>query len=361
MTEVLPGVHQLRLPMAGSRLRHVNSYLLEGQDGYVLVDCGWDRPDVLEALRAELRALGVGLDDVRTLVVTHFHSDHYGLAGTLVRLTRLRLLMHRLDWLHVRVNLADLVVAQELMADWMARNGLPPAAWSDEDLGVLASVRKFSLAAPDAELEDGERIEVGRHAFRVVWTPGHTNGHICLYDAERRVLLSGDHVLDPITPNVGYSRPDLGNPLGAYLASLRKVAALDTDLVLPAHGEPFRGLGRRVRELLAHHDEREAEALEALLHGASTAGEVARRLPWTRRRTSFDQLPAFPQRQAVSETIAHLEELRARGLVSCEERDGRNYYQRAEVPAERANGDEATHGARPTAALPADMQPRVGS
>jgi glyoxylase-like metal-dependent hydrolase (beta-lactamase superfamily II) len=326
MTEVLPGVFQFRLPMAGSRLRHVNSYLLKSDDGYVLVDCGWDQPDVLEALQSELRALGVGLDDVRSLVVTHYHSDHYGLAGTLVRLARLRLLMHRLDWFHIRVNMQDVAAAHDLAMAWLERNGLPHIAWDDDQLAVLQSIRRFTVAEPDVELEDGQPIQVGQHVFRVVWTPGHTAGHICLHDAERRVLISGDHVLDPISPNVSFSRPDLVNPMGAYVRSLRKVGALDADLVLPAHGEPFRGLSRRVGELLQHHDAREAEVLDALSRGASTAGQVAMLLPWTRRRTGFDKLEAFPQRQAVSETIAHLEELRARGLISRADVDGRYHY-----------------------------------
>ncbi|MCC7105191.1 MAG: MBL fold metallo-hydrolase [Chloroflexi bacterium] len=345
MTEVLPGVFQFRLPMAGSRLRHVNAYLLKSDDGYVLVDCGWDQPDVLEALQSALRTLGVALDDVRSLVVTHYHSDHYGLAGTLVRMARPRLLMHRLDWSHIRENMRDVAVAHDLATAWLERNGLPRVVWDDDQLAMLHSIRRFTVVEPDAELEDGEPISVGQHVFRVIWTPGHTAGHICLHDAERRVLISGDHILDPISPNVSFSRPDLVNPMGAYVQSLRTVGALDADLVLPAHGEPFRGLSRRVGELLQHHDAREAEVLDALSRGATTAGQVAMLLPWTRRRTGFDKLEAFPQRQAVSETIAHLEELRARGLVNRSEVDGRyDYHLTRTVGDGAARSGERTTG-----------------
>ena len=136
----------------------------------------------------------------------------------------------------------------------------------------------------------------GKHELRVVWTPGHTAGHICLHDAERGLVLTGDHVLDPITPSVNYMRPNLGNPLGSFLASLVKIRELDADFVLPAHGEPFHGLRRRVDEILRHHDEREAAALDSLAGGALSAAHVAEQLPWTRRKLRLSELPPFQQR-----------------------------------------------------------------
>jgi len=173
---------------------------------------------------------------------------------------------------------------------------------------------------PAVQVEDNHEIAAGEHTFKVVWTPGHTNGHICLHDAERSVLMTGDHVLDPISPNVSLSREYQGNPLGQYLQSLRKVAELDADLVLPAHGDPFRSISRRVSELLAHHDEREAEVMEAVSHGERTGYEVASALPWTRRRRTFFDLQIGQQRMALTETLAHLEELRSRGLIHREHR-----------------------------------------
>ncbi len=324
-----PGIRLIRLPLAGSPLRHVNSYLIKADDGYVLVDCGWDTPDVLEALEAALREAGVGLSDVRTLVATHYHQDHYGLAGTLLRLGRLRLLMHRLDWLYVDTHFADLAAYRENTLSWLARNGLAPRPISDEDRWAWESLQRFTLVAPDEMVEDGQVLRAGRHAFQVVWTPGHTPGHICLFDAEQRLLIAGDHVLDPITPNVSFWGDDHGNPLGDFLESLRKVAALEADLVLPAHGEPFSGLQRRVGELLAHHDEREQAMLQAMDGHDATATEIARRVPWTRRRQLFDDLPLPQQRMAVSETLSHLRELEAQGSVARSAVGGRILFNRS--------------------------------
>lgn len=328
MSEVLPDVHLIRLPLTGNPLRWVNGYLLKADDGWVLVDCGWDLPDVLEALRAQIADLGVQLGDIRTLVITHYHADHYGLAGTLIGLTGARMLMHRLDWLFIEAELADFDAAIDRFDRWLRRNGTPPELLEDEQRRGVEMFRRYKVRAPDEQVEDGHRFRVGRHELRAVWTPGHTGGHICLYDAERRVLLSGDHVLDPITPNVSLNRPNQGNPLGDYLQSLRKVGELEVDQVLPAHGEPFQGLSRRVRELLEHHDEREREVLEALTRDARTAADVATILPWTRRGRALSDLASNQQRMAITETLAHLEELRARGMLRRYERDGALCYER---------------------------------
>jgi glyoxylase-like metal-dependent hydrolase (beta-lactamase superfamily II) len=276
-------------------LRAVNAYVLEADDGYVLVDCGWDTPDVLEALKVGLRGLGIGLDDVRTLVVTHVHADHYGMAGTLLRLGRMRLLMHRLDWVYADRRFRDLDRAELDIHAWLARNGFQvPLRTAAER--ALDSLYRVTVIAPDREIEDGDAIPLRDSACQVVWTPGHTQGHVCLHAPERRFLLAGDHVLDPITPNVSMNFEDIHNPLGRYVHSLRKAAELEADIVLPAHGSPFTGLQRRVRELLAHHDDREAAVLDALRGIPRTAGDVARLLPWTRRGRRFEELAPSPSR-----------------------------------------------------------------
>jgi glyoxylase-like metal-dependent hydrolase (beta-lactamase superfamily II) len=326
MVDLPSGITQLRLPLTGSALSHVNSYLLRGDDGYILVDCGWDMPDVLEALHAGLNDAGVALDDVRALVVTHMHPDHYGMAGTLKRAGRMRLLMHRLDWLYLEAQRQDLEGRRVASEAWLNRNGFHPSTGNE---AAFQAFQYLTLVAPDQQLEDADRIRLADSDLQVVWTPGHTPGHICLFDAERHLLITGDHVLQPITPNVSLWHDGLGNPLGAFLDSLRKVAALDADLVLPAHGEPFTGLQRRVDELLAHHDQREA-AVEAALDGHQpTAAEVAAALPWTRRKRALSDLPVSQQRMAITETLSHLEHLRAIGRAQRIETSETIFYARA--------------------------------
>lgn len=302
------GIVQIRLPMAGNPLRYVNGYLIEDDDGYTLVDCGWKADDVLAALHAGLAEYGRSLADVRRLLITHVHFDHYGLAGTLLRAGVPALAMHPQDWETAQAHLTD-PAAFDIAADqWIERNGfrLESDVFAEE-----LQHHRTELVAPTHLLEDGARV--GR--LRAMWTPGHTPGHLCFLDRITGKILTGDHVLDPVTPHVGIWREGRGDPLGAYERSLYVVAASGANGALPAHGEPFADVAGRVDELLAHHRHRERQILAALESSAGSATDVARALPWRRRGDPFDDLHAAHRQFAVAETLAHLEHLRARGLV----------------------------------------------
>jgi glyoxylase-like metal-dependent hydrolase (beta-lactamase superfamily II) len=301
------GIIQIRLPMAGNPLRYINGYLLEDDDGLTLIDAGWKADDVLAALHAALADHGYVLADVRRLLITHCHFDHYGLAATLQRAGLPELLMHPLDWDLARTHLTD-ASGDDAVADaWIARNGLRVDAALDDELAY----HRTELAQPTRELEDGERV--GR--LRALWTPGHTPGHLCFIDERTGAIFTGDHILDPITPHVGVWRPRNADPLGDYLASLRAAGATAATHVFPAHGEPFPDLARRVGELLAHEAQREAHVTAALGTTTKTAAAIARLLPWTRRNRDFGELSPAHQQFAVAETLAHLEHLRVRGAV----------------------------------------------
>jgi glyoxylase-like metal-dependent hydrolase (beta-lactamase superfamily II) len=301
------GIAQIRLPMAGNPLRYINGYVLDDAGGLTLVDCGWKADDVLAALHAGLRALGHTLSDVRRILITHHHFDHYGLAATLLRAGVPELLMHARDW-----ELAQSFATSRLENDragnaWLGRNGFVPADSGDEGFAG-----RWEVIAPTRLVADGERV--GR--LEAVWTPGHSPGHLCFADTRSGRMLTGDHVLDPITPHIGLWRNREADPLGDYVASLEKVRGRGDAGALPAHGEPFPDLDRRIDELLAHTALRDGQILAAIGTGAASAGEIAERLPWTRRNRSFAGLGAWHQEFAVSETIAHLRHLCVRGRVS---------------------------------------------
>lgn len=299
------GITQIRLPMAGNPLRYINGYLLEDDGGHTLVDCGWKADDVLSALHAALAECKLTLKNVQRLLITHVHFDHYGLAGTLLRAGLPELIMHENDWAFARDYLGD-PAALDAMADaWISRNGLHFDAVLDDEI----QHNRTEVAEPTSLAADGARI--GR--LRAVWTPGHTAGHLCYVDSRSGMMLTGDHVLDPITPHVGVWHEHRGDPLGDYIASLEKVKAIGATGVLPAHGEPFPDLGRRVDELLAHEQTRERQVLERLASaGTTSAADIARALPWTRKNRTFTELSDAHQQFAVAETIAHLEHLRLR-------------------------------------------------
>ncbi|TAM61834.1 MBL fold metallo-hydrolase [bacterium] len=318
------GIERIELPMTGNPLGYVNAYLLREPDGYALIDCGWDVPDVLAALEAGLARYGVQLEEIRDVIVTHFHPDHYGLAGRLVRTVGARLMMHDIDARVAYDRLSDFTITFRENAQWFARNGYA----TGNDGSIKDEPARYSVVAPQRALNDGDEVPLAKGSLRVLWTPGHSPGHICLLDTTNSVLFSGDHILDPITPHVGtWSGQDDQDQLGAFLASLRKVRATRAGIVAPAHGRPFNDVTRRVDELLAHHDERELLVREALGSGPSSAGTIAAKLPWTRRHRTFAELGGFHQAFAVAETIAHLEHLRARNMVTRNERDGVLLYE----------------------------------
>jgi glyoxylase-like metal-dependent hydrolase (beta-lactamase superfamily II) len=172
----------------------------------------------------------------------------------------------------------------------------------------------LTMAQPDRDLADGDRLPLSDRSVRVVWTPGHTPGHLCLHDAEAGALLTGDHLLPRITPNVAVLATSTGDPLGSYLASLDRTASFVSDEALPAHEWRFRDIPARVAEILAHHEKRDAEILRAVdLLDRPTTWQIAAALSWSR---GWPSLHGVLRRLALAETLAHLWHLAENGLVS---------------------------------------------
>ena len=300
-------IAQIRLPMVGNPMKYVNAYALREDDGLTLVDCGWKADDVREALDAGLAEIGATLADVKRLLVTHAHFDHYGLAASLRRAGVPTLYMHDLDAFFAKRMLDDPLETDRIADEWIARNGFQTTGSLEDDVHY----NRTEYAEPTHRVADGERV--GR--LRAVHTPGHTAGHLCFVDEQSGKMLTGDHVLARVTPHVGTWFPPTQDQLGNYVASLKKVSAMDATGALPAHGEPFDDLAGRAHELLVHHDERERQIVVAFGGANRNAAEIAHAIGWTRRETPFSELAEAHQQFAVAETIAHLEHLRARDYV----------------------------------------------
>jgi glyoxylase-like metal-dependent hydrolase (beta-lactamase superfamily II) len=312
-TPPLPaGVHKIRVPLVGSPLGWVNSYVLRTDDGFALVDCGWDTPDALDALRRGLDDVGIPLDALRVLIVTHNHPDHYGLAGRLVQLARCGLIMHHLDAVHIESRYGDVADLEREMEQFLRVHGVPSGELMTFVKASESILNRVNIALPDQEVSGGERLSAGPLDWEIVWTPGHSAGHICLYERTTKAFLSGDHILNPISPNIGLHAESMGNPLAEYMSSLREVREYDVDLVLPAHGNEFTGFRERIDELLDHHEERMQEIRVLLAGAARTAYEVAGGMRW-QAEGRWEELPAFQRRMATTEALAHLELMHSRG------------------------------------------------
>jgi glyoxylase-like metal-dependent hydrolase (beta-lactamase superfamily II) len=186
---------------------------------------------------------------------------------------------------------------------------------------------------PDEVVWGGERRQIGRFTLEVYWTPGHSPGHICFYEPNHRLMLTGDHVLPTITPNVSLHPQQQGNPLADYVASLRRLARIPVRMALPAHEYAFEDLPGRLREIEEHHKARLREMLNIIGNRPTTPYHVAKHTTWT--IGSYDSLSNWMQRSALTETLAHLEYLIWEGELDSFVQDRVLYYQPVEVTQPR--------------------------
>jgi glyoxylase-like metal-dependent hydrolase (beta-lactamase superfamily II) len=310
--EVVPSIWKFTLPIPFP-LRTVNMYALAGKDGWTLVDAGMGTPDARAALTAALQRAHLDIKNLRTILLTHHHPDHVGLSGELQEQSRARVYMHPIDEASVQIIWSGTMPNRfGRVSHFLRQHGLPPTElwFSQVDPKVMYNVIRVPPHEAFTLVEDGQYIDLADERYRVIWTPGHSDGHICLFRERDGVFLAADHVLPRITPNVGlYSAHDRQNPLGDYLDSLKKVSTLPASIVLPGHGEPFIGLTTRVREIIEHHEQREMQILALLEGQPQHAYQVAQRLFGPRMKNNE------AQRMAVAETLSHLEYMRLAGKV----------------------------------------------
>ena len=318
---VADGVHRIPLPLPMDGLRAVNVYVIETDEGLVLVDGGWAIPESRNQFNASLKEIGHTVHDIRRFLVTHMHRDHYTQAVAVRREVGSHVVLGigdkpSMDLLHDEAlnedpNLARLrsAGALELAEGWgsMTPKERPPMDY---------------YGYPDEWLDRDVGIEVGTRTLDAVSTPGHTQGHYVFADRAAGLLFAGDHVLPTITPSIGFEPAYVQQPLRDFLGSLAKVRALPDLRLLPAHGPVTDSSHARIDELVEFHDVRLAQSLDAVLGGAGTAWEVAKELPWTRRQRKATELKPFDAVLAAFETLAHLELLAARGALTRSEIDG---------------------------------------
>ena len=314
LREIAPGVLWLRMPLPFS-LNHINLWLLDDGPGWAVVDTGTQTPEVLAAWRTMLAPEGpLGGRPITRVIATHMHPDHMGMAGWLTRKFDVRLWMTRSEYLMCRTLAAD--TGREAPDDairFYRRCGWPEEAL-DNYRTRFGGFGKYIHALPDSyrRIVDGERITIGAHEWRVVVGNGHSPEHACLVCDSEGLMISGDQVLPRISSNVSVfpTEPD-ADPLGDWLKSIARLRASlpDTLLVLPSHGEPFRGLHARLDRLAAGHA-RGLTRLERSLAEPKRAVDVFGALFARQIETRSEQFGL-----ATGESVAHLNHLLARGAV----------------------------------------------
>jgi glyoxylase-like metal-dependent hydrolase (beta-lactamase superfamily II) len=310
---VVPGCWAVPVPLRGSPLGYTLIYAFERTDsGLVLVDAGLDTPEGFEAINAGLGRIGAGVADVRGIAVTHIHPDHYGLCGRIREASGAWVALHPADAALIpsRYELVDELL--EDIAGWLREAGAPEAELAALPDASLEFRKYVTVTKPDVELHDGMRLEAPGWELVALHTAGHTPGHCCFVDRAAGIVLTGDHVLPRITPNINRHAQSGPNPLAAFLASLERLRPHADLLALPAHEWRFTDLGGRLDELAAHHTERLDETAAVVAAGAETVWDVAERLTWSR---GWDALHGFMRRAALGEAHAHLALLEERERI----------------------------------------------
>lgn len=320
LTELASGVFELRLPIPWEDGR-VNCFLFPGGRRVDLIDCGMNGQDSLSLIRAAVREVAGPKARLGHLVVTHIHPDHYGGAGELTERDGALLFLHRLEvpMVHPRYLEIEQLVAE--VGQHLHVHGVPTAEVA-ELKNASRGIRQYvGVAAPTVQLDGSETIELGSRSLRVEWTPGHSPGHICLFDRESGLLFAGDQLLPETSPNIGLHPQSTPDPLDDYLTGLRRLAALRPRLVLPAHGRPFDSVSHRASQLTAHHARRKEQIIALIGEEELSGWEVTIRV-WGRREDLVDR------RMALQEGLAHLQSLSREGRLEKRAAPGRVTWRR---------------------------------
>jgi glyoxylase-like metal-dependent hydrolase (beta-lactamase superfamily II) len=290
------------------RLDHINLYLLEDADGWTLVDCGLNRPEVL-TLWHEAISNSLNGKPITRIIVTHLHPDHIGLAHALQRLTGAPVFMSRQEW-----RLAQDVFHLPLTnAAWIERHyrrlgleGDPLKTVANQAFGYRRMVKELPVDVH--YLHEHEVLDIGQRRWHILFGSGHSPANICLWDESEKLLIAGDHILPSITSNINLLSVGPTNPLDEYLSSLRTFQELPCALLLPAHGLPIRHYHERIDELIRHHEQR-LELLRSACREPRTAADCVPIL-------FGGNLPEHQYFFAIGESASHLVYLSEHGNLN---------------------------------------------
>lgn len=331
--KILPGIFRIELPLPDMALQTVNSYLLKGDERNLLIDSGMDTKECRAALLEALRELDTDLEKT-DFFITHFHEDHFGLAPSIAS-----------NKSTIYLNFPEAVFWED-PGRWNAgfthglKNGFPekelkkfinktPDFLKKLPLEEIKEAVKFYEGRTPSQkgrfqiIEDGKTIHVGKYSLKCLMTPGHSSGHTCLYEPNEKLLFSGDHILETITPAIFLWSGEDKDPLADYIKSLDRVFNLKIDTVLPGHRGTFRDHRNRISEIKKHHCRREDEIASVLDVNGKSAYEIASKVSWN-IPLPWDKFTVQLRWMALAETLAHLKYMEQRGKVRSISRGSNN-------------------------------------
>lgn len=304
--------------------RFVNVYMIEGSEGNLLIDTGINSAESYNTLAVELKNYGFSIKDIKYIVITHSHFDHCGQAGKIKQLTGANIYISQKEMDNFQNHYIYKDEGRKSNREILQECGVP-----QNEIDNFANVFKRDIDntfifSTEFIVKTGDIIPVDHFEFSVIETPGHSAGHICLYERNKKLLFTGDLILPEITPNIGIYPGQTPNPLGVYLQSLEEIYNLEVNLAFPGHGPAFSGVRQLIESIVRHHNNRNNAILNALEGTGKSAYQIAQEIPWLDDINigNFNNMNILDKRLAIGEAASHLEYLAAEGKIAKIVEDG---------------------------------------
>lgn len=306
-------VWAIAAPIPEGSVTYTLSYVLVSADStsFSILDPGWDSPENLDSLRRSLGLIGLALEGLSTVVATHHHPDHLGIASTLKAMTGARVVLSGIERAVLTCQLSPGLRNPASYTRVLEAWGVPKARRA-ELVAAFARTPDFSDIEPDVLLADGDVLDLDGHSLTAVATPGHTGGHLCFADNDRGLLYSGDHILPQIHSGFGLGALPGDQPLPDYLTSLQSLRRFAAHEVLPGHEFRFLGLDARAAEISVHQLRRTLRIADLLPElGDAPVWDYARLL----HGPGWSRLSGFFLHAALRQTEMHLDLARSPHLA----------------------------------------------
>ncbi len=311
----LDNVIRISIPIPIPALKTVNSYLITNDDEMMIIDTGMPVRSSLGYLEEKMLEHGFKVKNIKRIIVTHLHIDHIGGSGYLQKVSGAPFSIHEKEAEFINRLINNSKKSIEVFRKVMYRSGVPKNI-TEEMMFFHPGISNQSVYSQinyNAVVKDYDTITIGDEKLKVIGTPGHSIYNICIYNKDKKILFSGDHILPKITPNIRVPFNE-DNPLGEYLASLDKVAKLKVEYYLPGHGEIQSNFRERILELKCHHYKRLLETLNIISDKPLSAYEISSKMNWD-VKMPWEEFPTTQKYFAIGETLAHIRYLQANNVL----------------------------------------------